>query len=121
MEELILAGADIIKVGIGPGDHSATLNNTFLRLCRSLSHRHLKHMSTLMVSVHLSTLSLSYTLLTPCVRRTYICRTVFELSCLGKPPRVRFQYSSESVPNSFITYKTNGSRTHCFQMRLYAG
>lgn len=25
VEELILAGADIIKVGIGPGDHSNTL------------------------------------------------------------------------------------------------
>lgn len=24
VEELILAGADIIKVGIGPGDHSVT-------------------------------------------------------------------------------------------------
>ena len=47
VEELILAGADIIKVGIGPGDHSATLINA------SLSHLRLKHMSTLMFSVHL--------------------------------------------------------------------
>lgn len=29
VEELILAGADIIKVGIGPGDHSVTLRTQF--------------------------------------------------------------------------------------------
>lgn len=29
VEELILAGADIIKVGIGPGDHSVTLRAQF--------------------------------------------------------------------------------------------
>lgn len=56
VEELILAGADIIKVGIGPGDHGSTLINTFLRLYRSFSHLHLKHMSTLMFSVHLRVL-----------------------------------------------------------------